>query len=717
MELEIIPALNQTAMRFVTLLFIVMLAAVAAHASSGFYITDPRNSWNRNAGNITSPEITITPRGAYAEVELTMTVASTTGYSPSDSLEAVLNFDLPAGSFIHNSFLWLTPSVVVQADIIDKGRAISIYEGIVKRRRDPSLLVKTGADSYQLNIFPLTSSFPRKVKIVYSVPFYWTNGRATVPLPMSLFKLSQTRPNILFSAATDAQFPSVTFAELGRSPIGIDTIRKTEYESLAQLSAIYTVNLSNGILMTAHSTGANAGVYQAIVDPSMVIAPATPRKMTLVLDHSNLNQSIYTLEQVRGLLKSVMLGYARPTDSFNLFYVHNNSVISAFPTWSVCNAANVLSALSGVPANLTNDAGKYEDLLKTALIHAGSQPGNGSQVLLFSNNRNYMQQSLADTLYNRVKAAVGSPLPNKIQVMNYSTYKYYTSSGMLNGSELLFSKLTLASGGTYYRSTTTTYGYVGGIYTSGYSFDIPEIFKEISLQLGTVSSAFSLNVPITGGFTYSKYALYNVQRLNMALPYVETGRYSGLPTAGGSVQLQVVGNGTAASGSGTISNIYNSTSNAYKAWVYQYLLELERSNTSSAYSGEIVDSSIRNRVLSNYTAFLALETSDTVGVSVTTNNGGGPYLEAVSGLDTKEEVKAYPNPFVDVLTLDFTMAVNTITIYDMSGRVVRRFTPEANMRKLKWDGTDGAGQMVAAGIYVIRVETASGSATLRVVKR
>lgn len=239
-------------MRLFTLFLVTLLTTFRSYAYNDLHILDPRQGSSRKTGLITVPEIQVTPRGAYAEIELTFTVgAVSTQFSSTDSLEAVLNFDLPAGSFIHDSYLWLTPTVVVQADIIDRGRAISIYESIVRRRRDPSLLVKTATNSYQLNIFPLTTSFPRKVKLVYSVPFFWTDGRAVCPLPLELLKTSGTPPAFSLSLGSDAQFQSPILSETGYAPAGTVSIAPNQYQSFENLHVSYTAPLTNGVLLAS----------------------------------------------------------------------------------------------------------------------------------------------------------------------------------------------------------------------------------------------------------------------------------------------------------------------------------------------------------------------------------------------------------------------------------------------------------------------------------
>lgn len=67
-------------------------------------------------------------------------------------------------------------------------------------------------------------------------------------------------------------------------------------------------------------------------------------------------------------------------------------------------------------------------------------------------------------------------------------------------------------------------------------------------------------------------------------------------------------------------------------------------------------------------------------------------------------VRAYPNPFSGVVTMDVTTSQRglcDIIIYDVAGRMVNRFsrTLSTDASALVWDGTDQRGQRVASGQY------------------
>ncbi|RKZ01206.1 MAG: hypothetical protein DRQ10_02575, partial [Candidatus Hydrothermota bacterium] len=81
----------------------------------------------------------------------------------------------------------------------------------------------------------------------------------------------------------------------------------------------------------------------------------------------------------------------------------------------------------------------------------------------------------------------------------------------------------------------------------------------------------------------------------------------------------------------------------------------------------------------------------------------------------KFDVKLYPNPAVASATIDLALphsASVDIKIYDASGRVVRTLANrkhlDAGYYTFSWDGTDGFGRKVSAGVYFLEVHTDAG---------
>jgi hypothetical protein len=59
-----------------------------------------------------------------------------------------------------------------------------------------------------------------------------------------------------------------------------------------------------------------------------------------------------------------------------------------------------------------------------------------------------------------------------------------------------------------------------------------------------------------------------------------------------------------------------------------------------------------------------------------------------------------------------------LAVYDLRGRLVRVLADAplpAGRHESSWDGTDGAGRAVAAGVYVLRLQQGGAAATAKLV--
>ncbi|UCE65774.1 MAG: T9SS type A sorting domain-containing protein [Candidatus Zixiibacteriota bacterium] len=69
---------------------------------------------------------------------------------------------------------------------------------------------------------------------------------------------------------------------------------------------------------------------------------------------------------------------------------------------------------------------------------------------------------------------------------------------------------------------------------------------------------------------------------------------------------------------------------------------------------------------------------------------------------TDFSITSYPNPFNDAVNISvFSDHAAEISVYDIMGRPVKRFTANAGNSLIKWDATDESGRALSAGIYFI----------------
>jgi hypothetical protein len=81
-----------------------------------------------------------------------------------------------------------------------------------------------------------------------------------------------------------------------------------------------------------------------------------------------------------------------------------------------------------------------------------------------------------------------------------------------------------------------------------------------------------------------------------------------------------------------------------------------------------------------------------------------------------------PNPFRGSTSLQLEMPSTShasIRVYDVSGRLVRTLVDgglDAGIHEIGWDGRDTNGQLVASGVYLVRMQAAQFGATRKIVR-
>jgi hypothetical protein len=135
----------------------------------------------KNTGNCTldNSSLRVKAYPGYLDVEEDATVRTggTVGAAnDANTLEITATFTLPAGSVVTGALLW-DGNRVLQAKLLDKFKADSIYEDLVDRDSvppprpvDPLILERTGTNTYRLRIYPVALNATRRFRLRYQLP-------------------------------------------------------------------------------------------------------------------------------------------------------------------------------------------------------------------------------------------------------------------------------------------------------------------------------------------------------------------------------------------------------------------------------------------------------------------------------------------------------------------------------------------------------------------
>ena len=696
---------------YTTLLILISYLSLSAY--NYLNVSDPR-AWSSGRGKIDSATLTIKPHGAYFEYGLYLTISGGQMAQYYDTTEIVLDFDLPQGAFIEDSWLWVGNDIV-RANLIERSTANNIYEGIVQRRQDPSILFKENYTDYKLRIFPLPPGQSRMIKISYLVPVSWKEENITAALPLNILKSSIQTPALTIMFYGDSIYSNPDILGTNANLLFTSTpnyqyktiITGTVLNNSSALTFSINTPMRNMYYANTFPVSSNQGYYQIAINRSSIfdtIENPESKKVLLLLDYLNLPNDM-TPEQVMAQMKSWLYQYFSATDSFNFMYGHNN-INKYSNTWLPCTPENIsgLSMYTFTPPHMT-----YSNI--PLLLHDGinfiqSNPNpNFSQILLVSNSNSYVNPIIADSL---AESIYNQTLPNTIRIntINYTSYNTVGSYG----NQQLYSQLASKTHGQYQQLISS------GIFYESLSSAAHRIFT--SPTYSYQFSLFDTDIDIENGFTYNQYATYNSTDNTDIL----IGRYYGQPPL--KIEQSGIIDGMLVHREFTLNNTSSIDSFTKKMWVANWLNEQESNYLPSAEAQQVIDSSIANRILSRYTAFLALEPSDTIKICAVCLAPNDPVLVNITETnETDISLTAYPNPFDSqvniVVSLSNASDVTALRLYNLLGQEVYNFDiDEAKGKQLsiKWNGTDANGSDVSPGIYLLSIETAQGRKTLRLIK-
>jgi Ca-activated chloride channel family protein len=700
---------------YITILFSLPILLQAQYAS--LYIQHPQQTWQSGQGTIENAVLSIHPKGICTENSLYLTFSARDLYfSNTDSVEIQFYFDLPEGAIVTDLWLWIDSTTISKALILDRWTASSIYEGIVKRRRDPAILYKEDyGNSYQLRVYPLIGTGTRSIKITYLTQNDWTTKSIVSPMPTHLVRASKnpvTEFSIQFYSDGVWKNPWIfertdIISDVRKDSSGNDlyefNLPYSAYQS--SLSIAYPAPIQNGLFVQRYQHG-NDGIYQLALIPSKALELNVSRKVALLFDFDPTKSSTSATE-VLSTVKSMLKENFTAADSFNLIF-SQLAIRRVAEQWFSGDSASIenafqlagsqpITSYSNLPTLLANGI----DFLQTL--------GTDGVLWLISNTDQLGDYQVANPLIADLMKLMNNPIPIHVTDFNNSNIRYfYVNNNYYYGNQYFYENLTRLTKGSNTRISSTFYA---------------ALTTSLQLLKGNIAT-FDLYTTLSSGFCYARFTpgLATVQSVSLDRPIVQIGKFSGsFPLI-----IEVAGNyrDTLFSRRITVpsTDVVDADTVASQVWAGQYLLSLESQNGTNDIIGQIVDLSLQERVLSKYTAFLALEPNDTINVCVTCR-GDEWQNTAVETIKTKEIhsdslMQVFPNPFNSHTTLqvrlpkDITNEKVTLRVYNTLGQLIYTFDvsrlDDRHSERLTWRGVTNKNVTVASGIYFAVLTTPKG---------
>ncbi|MBL7992372.1 MAG: T9SS type A sorting domain-containing protein [Candidatus Kapabacteria bacterium] len=736
---------RKRALRLMVCAAIIVLSKVGtmyAQAVDYLLILDPRQGFNRATGRIEEATVAVRPRGLYMEYGLFLTISprgTAMASSGNQNLEIVMNFGLPPNAIVTDSWLWVGDSIM-QAQIKDYWTASSIYETIVGMRRDPSIFTKTN-DRYELRVYPISATGVRKIKIAYLVPLDWSSDRVSAPLPLNLLKTSAFMPplkimfwgNNWWSAPQVDEFSDIVFAPVRDTANGNFLSATLQVPSVAQKLTFSTKSpLQNGVYVSAYHNG-KEGFYQMAFRPSEVLQTnEAPKKVCIVIDY-DATKSSTTLAQTLKSLQESLLANASPKDSFNVVF-SRLSVELASASWLATTRDNLDKIFARI--NTMMLYGALPNLVLNGVTYAAA---NNGVMLLVANSDGFTSSADANQLVKDLQSSVKKIPP--VTILDFCDKGRSISVGGRSyyGNGYLYTNLAQISGGAAFSTREL------GTISAAALQSAQSLSGNKAVQLDMYSTMHN-------GFCFSRYSVIptsealssQVGRLAPASitdgkkMVLQTGKFLGslpftLSLAGTMSSLPVAKTIVATTAQIELIGGVNE-----QIWSANYMSSLLPTGSvpSNAAIAEIVAKSLEYRVLSNYTAFLALEPNDTLracqNCTLTSDNQRGGSSSgiqlgvALNYPDLGVRCTISPNPFSTETSIEITLKENlqpekcSLSICNAMGQVLTTISLDGyvgqSVLRFRWDGEIQSGGFASPGLYFLMLKTPSGLAVWKLLK-
>lgn len=696
-----------------SVIFWLNLITLELSAINSLTVADPRGFIN-GKGSIDSATLAIRPKGAFLEHSLYLNFsAKSLNFKKTDTLEVVFNFELPENAIVTDSWLWLTDDIILKGKLLDVWTATGIYEEIVRRRRDPSLLRRTGPTQYELRIFPMAGTDYRKVKISYLLPSSISGNQMSqgiympylqtskVPLPEIQLVYFPTEKHLTPTISLGLNPPAVMWS--GTDP----TLGSYFYKTVPSKDAINGFGLTLQMEKNFNSFYSTYSIgkdhyYQIGIKLDSALDSAQTKKVLVILDYySSFSNS---LQEVLSSLETALTQNLAEQHLISFLFMENLSVQQIYPEWKSATAANIQNAVVELKNRIGN-AGSTVQLLNSGLefLNKSIDPAN---VFMITGGNSYADWQTSNTVIQLLNARGLEKYPVTIaDISNRFASCYWLNNTYYCNNQYLNSNLANLTGGSYSRIE-------GG-----------KTVQTFLIQMAGKTRGNILNLDFytrpDQGFCFNRYLSKSIVEYSLGDYVIQVGKYNGtLPFKAElsgildarlfNIRLDI-----------PLENELPSDPAISQCWAGYHIRELEKSSTNIAVSN-IIATSQEYSVLSKYTAFLCLEDSSYFCLNCVDDT------KVISSSDEElqrdsTELIAQANPFTDRVNiiLKYTGEIAPdqmrLSILDLSGNLIEVLQPYSLDKQnavFVWE----PGSSKPAGLYHAVIRTPKGIQHIRLQK-
>ncbi len=590
-------------MKKVLFLLTIFLSAAAVFAADFSVYEAGYPQIRDNNVNISQVKDVIVRRGAYIEHNLYLSVSydfDSWFFKNYTELEFQWKFSLPEEAIVHDLKFWYNDSLI-QARILDRWTAELLFSEVSSRYREPAILTRGSADAngnvaYEMRVFPIVRGKSQRFFIQYLVPARPTGGhlRTWLPLP----QITGT-PRGADSLEVDVRFdpvvdeppyliglPNVTFEKDAADSVYRTVIRTYSHQFI---ELVLPSPVTGDFFITTFSDSASHYYQMAVLPPEMPVT-RTPRNWLILIDYSVTNTSGMTGELLFSSLKESMMQALSPQDSVNLIVAYAD-IVQASPHWLAATSANldtIFTRCTGWPFLHFNSSQE--------LFAAGTQflknQATPSEVVWITNRIDLPTTTSGGQAYAK-EIESHFPAGTKFHILdldNVSDLRHTKDYGYMVESFPFLSALT--------RDTD------GNLFFLRFH-PLKTLFDALFFEKVSHYQEVEVQVRFQDGYTYNKQ-LFSLFRgyYPLNFPVIQTGRFEGTFPA----DVTVIGRTADTLALRTFqiqqSDVFPGSQAIATAWYGHHLQKLAHRSQSSWMVDNMIDLSVRSRVLTAYTAFL-----------------------------------------------------------------------------------------------------------------
>lgn len=244
------------------------------------------------------------------------------------AIEGTYVFPLPDAAAV-GEFEMTMSGRTLKGEVLERDKAREIYEGIVRKMRDPALLEFLGARLYQARVFPIPPGETVELKLAYSTTLRESGGLGLFQHPFACGSAASGEIGELFVQVRLTSQKPLTSVFVPSHPC--DIRRLSDHEASVTYEARNVVmdrdfslyyqrrDAHFGVSVLAHRPAGEAGYFLLRISPRVELEQqqVLPKDIAFVVDTSGSMQG-EKMEQLRRALK-MCIDSLGPEDRFNIY--------------------------------------------------------------------------------------------------------------------------------------------------------------------------------------------------------------------------------------------------------------------------------------------------------------------------------------------------------------------------------------------------------------